>query len=203
MTQQVDDRQLLDGCLNGDSLMQELFVRRFSKLVFSSVAGVVKAKAAGFSQQDLEDLHNTVFVQLFERNCRKLRLYAGKNGCSLASWIRMISVRTVLDRLRVDRDVMCNPRCCKPVDDLVQELISDQDSPQDILEANEKRVLIEQGLQSLAPRDQLVIRLHCLDEQPLCRIAAILNVTEANIHSIKHRAIKRLKSELVRYISPA
>jgi RNA polymerase sigma factor (sigma-70 family) len=202
MTEQASDKEVLDGCLSCVPAMQEIFVRRFSRLVFSSIQGVVKVKAAGLSQQDIEDLHNTVFVQLFERRCRKLRLYTGKNGCSLATWIRMITVRTVLDHLRLARDVMCRTECCIAMEELVQELISEQDSPHTILEAKEQQLLIEKGLQSLEPRDQLVIRLHCLDEQPLCRIATILKVTESNVHSIKHRAIKRLKAALIRHLSP-
>ena len=41
-------------------------------------------------------------------------------------------------------------------------------------------------------------RLHCLEERSLAQVAVILDVSEANIHSVKHRAIQRLKEAVAR-----
>ena len=95
-----EDRELLSKCVSGDRTASEMLVRRFSDLVYRAVQYTLMAKHVSFNRHDLEDLHNTVFLRLFEQGCKKLRQYQGKNGCSLASWIRMIAVRTVLDHLR-------------------------------------------------------------------------------------------------------
>jgi RNA polymerase sigma factor (sigma-70 family) len=63
--------------------------------------------------------------------------------------------------------------------------------------AKEQQALLENGLQGLTARDQLMIRLHCIEERPLAQVAAILDVSEANIHSVKRRAIRRLKEAVV------
>ena len=189
----LSDKTLIDGCLAGDNPAREQFVRRFSRLVYSAILGAVKAKGAYVSEQDVEDLHNTVFVSFFDRRCRKLRQYEGRNGCSLASWVRMVTVRAVLDFLRRRSDPLSRPEKLTPL-----ELLPDADddhraSPWACMMAKEQRVLIEKGLQMLTARDQLMIRLHCLEERPLAQVAAILDVSEANMHSVKHRAVQRLK----------
>ena len=94
------DRQILKRCISGEKRAQEEFVMRFSNPVYQCIQFTLKAKQIPFSRQDLEDLHNTVFLNLFDKRCKKLRQYKGKNGCSVFSWIRLITVRTVIDYIR-------------------------------------------------------------------------------------------------------
>ena len=96
----LTDQALLAGCISGNRLTQEALVKQFSNLVYTSVQYILRARNISYCRSDLEDLHNTIFVTLFEKGCKKLRQYKGKNGCSLASWIRLIAIRTVLDHLR-------------------------------------------------------------------------------------------------------
>jgi RNA polymerase sigma factor (sigma-70 family) len=193
MDNTLSDKALIDGCIAGQGAAREQFVRRFSRLVYSTIQGTIKSKGAWISEQDIEDLHNTVFVSFFDRRCRKLRQYEGRNGCSLASWVRMVTVRAVLDFLRRRSDLLSRPEQLVPLDLLPEPEDGTQASPWVCIVTKEQQAFIEKGLQGLSDRDQLMIRLHCLEERPLSQVAAILNVSETNIHSVKHRAIQRLK----------
>lgn len=188
------DQDLISGCLAGERTAREQFVRRFSRLVYSSLQGTVKSKGGWISEQDMEDLHNTVFVSFFDKRCRRLRQYEGRNGCSLASWVRMVTVRAVLDFLRRRSDPLSRPEKLTPLELLPDAADDTRASPWACMMAKEQHALIEKGLQTLAARDQLMIRLHCLEERPLAQVAVILDVSEANIYSVKHRAIQRLKA---------
>jgi len=95
-----EDRRLLSKIISGDGKASEDFVRRFSNLVYRAIRYTLVTKHIIFSTQDLEDLHNTVFLNFFEQGCKKLRQYEGKNGCSLGTWIRIVAVRIVLNHLR-------------------------------------------------------------------------------------------------------
>ena len=194
MTMDHSDRELIDGCLAGDDAASKAFVRRFSRLVYGSILGVTKSKSAHISQQDVEDLHNTVFVAFFENNKRKLRQFEGRNGCSLASWVRMVTARAVLDFLRRRRDPLSRSEQLTSLELIPEPTDRTQTSALGCMVAKEQRDLIEKGLLRLKPRDRLVIQLHCLEEHPLNQVADILDVSEANIHSVKHRAIKRLQA---------
>lgn len=188
----LTDRQLVVGCLKADAAVQEIFVSQFSSLVYASVLGVIKAKTAVLSQQDIEDLHNTVFLLLFEKQCRKIGQYRGKNGCSLASWVRMITVRTVLDHLRRRKDALAQQEHLVSMD-AISDLRSSAPSQWDRLAQAEQAQLMEKGLQQLSDRDQLMIRMHCLEGCSLNQMAEVLKVSSNNVHSVKHRAVQRLK----------
>jgi len=77
-----------------------MFVRQFSDLVYKSIQATLLVTQVRFNKQDLEDMHNTVFLQLFEDKCKKLRQFEGRNGCSLASWIKLVAGRIVLNYVR-------------------------------------------------------------------------------------------------------
>lgn len=188
----MDERQMLARCLRGDAQAQEMLVRKFSNLIYSTIMGAMRAKNAGLSQSDVEDLHSLVFVKLFDRRCRKLRQYRGKNGCSLASWIRMVAVRTFLDHLRQAKDALARPERVLPLEAL-PAMETNVASALESLEAHEQRQILTAAMQTLSPRDKLVIRMHCLEGYPLKQMAALLKVSEDNIHSIKYRAVQRLK----------
>jgi RNA polymerase sigma factor (sigma-70 family) len=193
----ISDRELVAGCINGDESTQELFVRNFSNLVYAAILGVVKANTASLSRHDIEDLHSTVFLKLFEHRCRKLGQYKGKNGCSLASWVRMIAVRTVLDHLRRRKDAMARPDRLVNME-AAADLRSRAPSPLSRLAEAEQVRMMEKALCRLSERDQLMIRMHCLEGCSLNQMAQVLKVSANTIHSVKHRAVQRLKQAVER-----
>jgi RNA polymerase sigma-70 factor (ECF subfamily) len=190
-----DEKDLLIGCFSGDRRVQGDFVTRFSDLVYHTVLNTFKTKAARWHPQDVEDLHQTVFMRLLEKGCRRLRQYRGKNGCSLRSWVRMIAVRTVIDHLRSRKDALAHAGTLDPAV-FLDHLQADHLDPVHLLDRARQMDSINRGLQLLAPRDRLFIKLHCLKEMSIGEVAGILGVTENNAYSIKHRALQRLKSAI-------
>jgi len=190
-----ENRELLSKCLSGDRKSSENFIRRFSSLVYKSVQYTLMTKQVSFSKQDLEDLHHTVFLKLFEREFSKLRQYKGKNGCSLASWIRIITVRTVLDHLRnKGYDAMGWQNRRIPLDQL-PELRFDEFDIESRLETIELNRLLQVCIERLSPRDRLLIKLHFYQGFPLSEVAEIMQLSINNAYTLKHRAVQRLKSQ--------
>jgi RNA polymerase sigma factor (sigma-70 family) len=153
-------------------------------------------KQVHFSKQDLEDLHHNVFLKLFEREYAGLRQYKGKNGCSLASWIRIITVRTVLDHLRhKGYDAMGWQKRRLPLDQL-SELRFDEFDIEGQLETNERNHLLQICIERLSPRDRFLIKLHFFQNSPLSEVAEIMQLSISNVYTLKHRAVQRLKSQV-------
>ncbi len=189
-----DDRRLLSKCITGDRHASEILVRRFSNLVYHSVRHTLMGKNISFAPQDLEDLHNTIFLQLFEQGCRKLRQYRGNNGCSLASWIRVVAVRIVLNHIRKKGlDAIGWQKKRTPFEDL-SELMGEEMDPLALMQNMERDRLVENGIQSLPPRDRLFIRLHFDQGIPIEDVAATMQISVPNAYTVKHRAIRKLKS---------
>lgn len=195
-----EDRQLLSECLAGDRKASETLVLRFSDLVYRSVQYTLMTKYVSFNKYDLEDMHNTIFLRLFENRCRKLRQYQGKNGCSLASWIRMIAVRTVLDHLRKRGvDAMAWQKKRIPLEAL-PELKCDEVEFGVQLEKSEQERLLHDGMQKLPPRDRMFMKLHFDHELSIAKIAETMQLSISNAYTVKHRAIQRLKSHVASLI---
>jgi RNA polymerase sigma-70 factor (ECF subfamily) len=187
------DRRLLSKCMSGDRKASEKLVRQFSDLVYRSVQYTLLAKNVSFNRQDLEDLHNTVFLLLFEQGCKKLRQYKGINGCSLASWIRMITVRTVLDHLRKKGvDAMFWQKKRVPLEEM-PELKADEGGFWAHIDSAERTRVLKDSMQRLPPRDRLFLKLHFEQGLSVAEVAETMELTINTAYTVKHRAIQRLK----------
>jgi len=196
----LTDQDILNGCIAGNRQACEAFVRRFSDFIYRSVQHALSVKNISYHRSDLEDLHNTVFVKLFEKRCKKIRQYKGLRGCSVLSWIRLITVRTVIDQLRKGRtDILARKERVWSLDTLFDIKVETPD-PLVLMDRKEQYRLIDKGIRSLLPRDQLFLRLHCVQGLPIGEVAGIMNISVGNAHTLKHRAIKRLKDKILKNV---
>jgi RNA polymerase sigma factor (sigma-70 family) len=191
-----EDLELLARCLAGNKKASENLVRRFSNLVYESVQYTLMVKHVSFNRHDLEDLHNTVFLKLFEQDRRKLRQYQGKRGCSVATWIKTIAVRTVLDHLRkkgVDAITFQKDRV--PLEKL-PELKADWAEFGTEPEKVKQNYLVQAGMKRLSPRERLFMKLHFDQALSMAEVAEIMQLSIGNIYTIKYRAIQKIKSHV-------
>lgn len=193
-----EDLRLISACLAEDRKASECFVRRFSGLIYYSVRHVLTSRGIPFCPEDLEDLHNAIFLHLFENRCRKMGQYEGRNGCRLASWLRVVAVRFVLNHLR-DSGAHSAPWQDKPIP---FEKLSDEDrealGPLELMEQVEQRRSLYNAIELLSPRDRLFIKLYFEDGLGLEAVASAIRISIQNAYTIKHRAIQRLRSHLRR-----
>jgi RNA polymerase sigma factor (sigma-70 family) len=191
-----EDLELLARCLAGNKKASENLVRRFSNLVYQSVQYTLMVKHVSFNRHDLEDLHNTVFLKLFEQDRRKLRQYQGKRGCSVATWIKTIAVRTVLDHLRkkgVDAITFQKDRVpLEKLPELKADWIEFGAEP----EKMEQNYLVQAGMKRLSPRERLFMKLHFDQGLSMAEVAEIMQLSIGNIYTIKYRAIQKIKSHV-------
>ena len=89
----VDDRQLIDRVLAGDTRAADAFVTRFTRLVWAILIRQT-ALAAG----QVEDVYQGVFVRLWEDDYRRIRNWS-QNG-DFAAYLAPIVRHLALDALR-------------------------------------------------------------------------------------------------------
>ncbi len=190
------DKDILAGCIRGEPEAQEAFVRRYSNLIYKTIQSSLKIKNIRYTQDDLNDLHNGIFLKFFEAHCNKLRQYKGKNRCSVASWVRLVTVRIVLDHVRKYRtDAMAMEKRHHFAEDIC-DLAGRNREPWIIIDKEQKLQLLINALNGLFPRDRLFLRLHCMKGLPIQQVAQLMGISNENAYSIKHRAIKRLRSKI-------
>ena len=97
----MDDLEFVRQCVKGDRQTWDEFVTRYSRLIYGCIHHILALKGSSRSlQDDVRDIFQEIFVSLSKDNFHKLRTFKGKNGCSLASWLRQVAVNATIDYLR-------------------------------------------------------------------------------------------------------
>jgi len=197
-TSYEDDKKLIEQCSLGNREASEIFVQRYSNLIYHSVRHALIVKQISYTRDDLEDIHNTVFLHLFDKKCRKLIQYQGKNGCSLATWIRTVTVRIVLNYIRKRGvDGIREREKSIPLEDIA-ELREKESEAGALLEQSELEQLLKNEIQKLPPKERLLLKLHFEQDLSLPEVSEIMGITVKNAYTIKHRAVQRLKEVIKR-----
>jgi DNA-directed RNA polymerase specialized sigma24 family protein len=89
--------ELLAGCIGGDADARTTLVEKYSGIVSYGVTVIFQQFGRPYRKEEIEDLSQDVFLALFDNDSRKLRQYQGRNGCSLASWLRVVANRFTID----------------------------------------------------------------------------------------------------------
>ena len=77
----LSEKDLLNACIQGDKRAWDAFVERYTNLIYHTIHKTRKTYHSDFLYQDLEDIHNSVFLSLMENDYKKLNRYKGGNGC--------------------------------------------------------------------------------------------------------------------------
>jgi len=96
----MNDLEFLQSCLKGDKQAWAEFISRYSRLIYNYIHSVLSVKGRAASAEQVDDIFQEIFHSLIKDNCKKLSTYRGKNGCSLASWLRQVTVNFTIDYLR-------------------------------------------------------------------------------------------------------
>ncbi|MBI4848908.1 MAG: sigma-70 family RNA polymerase sigma factor [Nitrospirae bacterium] len=185
---------LLNLCINGDKDTWDLFVEKYTDLVYHAIHKTLKMYCPNFLYQDLEDIHNSIFLSLIENDYRRLRQYQGINGCTVASWLMVIATNSTLNFIKRNKisisldDPSGDDQ--KNSKDIVQDL---QPSVIDRISESEQSELLRELIEGLNPDDKLFLKYCFEDELQPEEIAKIMNISVSAIYSRKSRIIDKLR----------
>lgn len=186
-----DDPTLLAACIAGDRRALDAFVDRFSRLVYFHVNNTLRRLKGRLDVERANDLYQHVFVMLLEDDRRRLRLYRPDRGASVASWIRIITIRAVANALRRDRPTLTLDDDERPIP------VADEgaDPLEALLTGGTQRW--EAHLPGLAEKlsgsDRLLLELIYERKLSAEQIAAALQCKRSHVYVRKNRLVKRLR----------
>lgn len=178
-----DDEAVLVAACSGSAEARAAFVDRFAPLVYA----VLSRSRRSSNARELEDLFAMVFVALFDRDARRLRLW--NRRCSAASWVRIAVTSVAVDRARRER----GERRMEPASDWLEELASEDGAAIEALARAEDLARIDKALASLSVRDRELVRWLCIEERAPAEVAAELGVALGALYTRKNRALERLR----------
>lgn len=186
----MDDAALLASCLDGDRRALDVFVTRFSKVVWFYVGSTLRRLRGQVDPARVEDLYQQVFVTLLDNDLHRLRLWRPDGGASVATWIRIITVRTTLAALKRDRKTVSldddGPiRLIDPEGDPLERLLEKRGA--------ERRSRLFELAEQLSPSDRLLLEMIFERRMGAAAIAAALQLKPSQVYVRKTRMIQRLR----------
>lgn len=174
--------QLIERCLQGDQLAWEAIVRQYRRKVFN-----VAYKFVG-KHDEAEDLTQEIFLKLFKS------LETFDRRANFQTWLISVSRNLCIDHYRsvrkeretIDRDVDAGELSPTSADI----------GPYAVLEQSDRRALLRQALDALAPTLRSAVLLRDIQELSYQEIAEQLHLPEGTVKS----RINRGRLELARQI---
>lgn len=181
------EKTLLAGCLNGEKTAWDAFVLQYSNLVYHAIKRTFGLYHAEPQPDLVDDLYQELFLAIVRDDFKKLRQFRGDQGCSLASWLRVVASRLTIDFLRRQP-----PRSGEVPDGLARD---DPDPAEPLINKEQER-LLNKTLQTLSPRDRILLDLCYRQELPAEEIAAILKTSVSAVYTQKSRILEKMRGTM-------
>lgn len=176
--------ELLKGCIAGDKKRWTTFVERYNKLIYHTIYKTLRVNSVPTDPDAINDLFQDVFASFCASDCKKLRMFDPHRGVTLASWLRMITVRMTIDHLRKSRPVT-------PLDELPVE--PSQTGGQEAIVDQESLKMLREVVEQLPAGDKLLIELAFMRELPADEVASILHISVTAFYTRKNRVVEKMR----------
>ena len=181
------ERDLLAGCLKRDQTAWNDLVRQYAGLIYHAIKMTLNLHHSDPAQPVLDDLFQDIFLSLVKDDFAELRRFRGNNGCTLASWLRMIAARRTIDHLRKSKF---------PAEPLEKRLGNLLDAtPERSYDADQLQ-LLNNAVKDLAPHEKIIVDLFFLEGLPAKDVATILRMSVGAVYTQKSRILAKLRERL-------
>ncbi|MFH1678840.1 MAG: sigma-70 family RNA polymerase sigma factor [Candidatus Omnitrophota bacterium] len=189
----MSDLELIQGCVKRDKQSWEQFVSKYSRLIYSYIYNILNSKARPANEQNIKDIYQELLFVLIKDNFKKLKSYKGRNGCSLASWLRQVTINFTIDYLRkIKPTVSINEE--KYAGFILQDRLSDNAAPiHELMNDGAKLSDLKECIEGLDLDDKYFLELSINRNLNLEQLKNHFKVSRGTIDMRKSRIIKRLK----------
>ena len=197
------DHELIEGCLAQDKKAWDLFVARFSNLIYWSVQRTLE-KSAFASRKDLAD---DVFQEIFKRILEHRELEKLREARNLRQFLVVMAMHAALDKIKSlrrqeSRDVSLEkeflPKDAGEAVRLADVLKDGSQDPSAQAISDEQNLAISEILERLSPKERTCVEWHYMDGKAHQDIAVILGLPVGTVSSIIQRTKEKLQTSFQR-----
>ncbi len=172
---------------------RELY-RRFERVIIGCVRNTMRRYSAFATDEDIEDIVNTVCLNLVKDDFKKLRTFDPGRGYRLSSWMGLIATNTALDALR-RRDP--GHASLDASDDAPPLQVADAGgTPGDALERRQQAQRLMAAIQALPEADRRFLELYYDEALAPEELAVRLGITVNTVYSRKNKLREKLRKLL-------
>ena len=189
----MNDLEFVRRCASGDKLAWDEFVDKYSRLIYNYIHSVFKVKGFPSARENIDDLFQEIFLSLTQDNFKRLKTFKGKNGCSLASWLRQVTINRTIDYIRRLKPAISID--AENDDGLsLKDMLVDGSAPAfDSVARAETMVNLADCIEKLAQDDKYFLELHINQQLNLEELKSHLGVSRGAVDMRKSRILERLK----------
>jgi RNA polymerase sigma factor (sigma-70 family) len=183
------EKALIAGCLRSEKAAWDSFVLQYSDLVYHTIKKTLNLHHTEPRADLVEDLYQEFFVSLLRNDYKKLRQFRGAHDCSLASWVRILAARLTIDFLR--KQAMASG-------EVAAAMSRHAPDPTEPLLNEEQERLLNQAIQTLSPRNRILLDLCYRQALGSEQIAALLKTSVNAVYTQKSRVLEKIREVLRR-----
>ncbi len=180
------EQSLITGCIRGDKAAWDAFVQQYSPLVYHTIRKTFVTYHAESTSDLVDDLFQDFFLAIVADEFKKLRQFRGDNGCTLASWLRMVAARLTIDELRK----RVTSRADAPLE------LAQPDDTDCAAITDEQLNALSQAIESLPPKDRLLIQFCFRQNLSPPDVAKLLKTSVPAVYTQKSRILSKLRAIL-------
>ena len=189
----MNDLEFVQRCAKGDRLAWDEFLDKYSRLIYNYILHVLNAKGFSFAKEQVNDIFQEIFCSLIEDNYRKLKSFRARNGCSLASWLRQVTINFTIDYLRKIKPTISIDEEIDEDLSLKEILADDSPDAPDTLSQKEKLKSLKECIDGLNKEDKFLLKLHINQGLKLEELKNYFKVSRGLMDVRKSRIIERLR----------
>lgn len=189
----MDDLKFVQRCVRRDKLALDEFIDKYSRLIYNYIYSVLKVKGSIATEETVGELFQEIFLFLVKDNFKKLKSFKAKNGCSLASWLRQITVNFTIDYFRKFKPTVSIDEENDEELSLKEILADNAPSIADTLGENERLKYLKDCIKELQKDDKYFLELHINRGLSLEDLKDHFRVSRGAIDMRKARLIERLR----------
>lgn len=189
----MDDLEFVQRCVNREKDAWNEFVEKYSRLIYKYIHNVLNNKGIAASQIYCADICQEIFQNLISDNFKKLKSFRARNGCSLASWLRQVTVNFTIDYVRKIKPAVSLEQQEPDKTALKDILSSNSISAADALTGSEKIEALQECIDKLNTDDKYFLELYLNRGINLERLKGHFNLSRSAIDMRKLRLVGRLK----------
>ena len=190
----LSEKELLNACIQGSKEAWDAFVEKYTNLTYHTINKTFKTNTSDFFYQDITDIHNNVFLSLMENDYRKLKQYEGKNGCTVSSWLLVVTRNLALNYIKKLKTYIPLEDDTSDSANVIETVPDPQQQPDEELSKNESWEMLKELIKDLNSKDVLFLKLCYEEELPPEEIAEMLSITVNNVYTRK----KRIRENLIK-----
>lgn len=190
----MGDLQIVHRFISGDKPVRDDFLKKYSRLIYSYIHSILAAKGVQAGQAvQIQDIFQGLFCHLLDNDCAKLRTFQAKNGATLATWLRQVTVNFTLSYLRRLKPAVSLDEE-KGEDAALRDILPDDSLPApELLTRDEKIKSLQECIAALGGEDKYFLELHANQGLGFAELKDLLRVSRGAFDMRKSRIIGRLR----------